>query len=139
MAYLILTLATHGLGVRSYVELLESCLIDTCAQYGIKGFTDPENPGVWVTEDDKIASVGIHLRRGVASHGVGLNVNTDLKWFERIVACGLVGKKTTNFRQQGAPGKSVGDVARAFAAIVAKGLQGVDTVSEIMEGDVLVQ
>lgn len=44
----------------------------------------------------KIAALGVHLRRNVTSYGVGLNVQTDLRWFDRIVACGLVGKGVTS-------------------------------------------
>ena len=46
--------------------------------------------------EKKIAALGVHLRRSVSSYGVGLNVYTDLRWFERIVACGLVGKGVTS-------------------------------------------
>jgi lipoyl(octanoyl) transferase 2 len=49
-----------------------------------------------VSQDTKIAALGVHLRRNVTSHGVGLNVWTDLRWFERIVACGLEGKRVTS-------------------------------------------
>ena len=58
-----------------------------------------ENPGVWIgaqPDDRKRASVGVHLRRHVASHGIGLNVSADLSWFDRIVACRLVGKQATS-------------------------------------------
>ncbi len=44
----------------------------------------------------KIAALGVHLRRSISSYGVGLNIQTDLRWFERIVACGLVGKGVTS-------------------------------------------
>ena len=112
-------------------------MIETCKSYGIKGFTT-ENPGVWTSEEDKIASVGVHLRRNVASHGVGLNVTTDLKWFDRIVACGLVGKRATSLQKQGVTRVSVEDVAEVLARRMAEGLENVDAVKTIIEEEVLV-
>jgi lipoate-protein ligase B len=91
----------RGLTVRSYVELLEQATIDALGQWGIAS-TRTEDPGVWKKmvegSDDmprKIAALGVHLRRNITSYGVGLNIKTDLKWFDRIVACGLVGKGVT--------------------------------------------
>lgn len=129
-AYLILSLNAHGLSPRSYVRLLESSVIDACHYFGIKGFTT-ENPGVWTTPDDKIASVGVHLRRSVSSHGIGLNVGVDLKWFDRIVACGLVGKRTTSFEKEGVLGVDIADVADVFAKCVASRLEGISGVEEL--------
>ena len=114
--------------------MLETCLIGTCAHYGVKGFVT-ENPGVWVSEEEKIASVGVHLRRGVASHGVGLNVSTEVRWFERIVACGLVGKKTTTLEREGVRGVGVEDVGRILAGKFAEELKDVDGVDEVSEDD----
>jgi lipoyl(octanoyl) transferase 2 len=84
-----------GLTTRCYVNLLEETTIRTLSQFGVRG-RRTENPGVWIDEDTKIAALGVHLRRNVTSYGVGLNVSTDLRWFDRIVACGLEGKKTTS-------------------------------------------
>lgn len=79
------------IGTRTYICLLEKTTIALLKHFGIASKTT-ENPGVWVNDDQKIAAVGVHLRRYVTSFGTALNVTTDLRWFERIVACGLVGK-----------------------------------------------
>ncbi|KAJ4374008.1 hypothetical protein N0V83_002747 [Neocucurbitaria cava] len=107
VAYPIIDLRTHKLTPRTYVCLLEKSLIATCARYNISAMTT-ENTGVWTTPDDKIAAIGVHMRRNITSHGVGLNVETDLWWFERIVACGLEGKRTTSFKREGVEGMTVG-------------------------------
>ncbi|MCJ1431578.1 hypothetical protein MMC27_000932 [Xylographa pallens] len=133
--YVILALDAHGLKPATFVHFLESSVIETCKRYGITGFTT-ENPGVWTSEEDKIASVGVHLRRNVASHGVGLNVTTDLKWFDRIVACGLVGKRATSLEKEGVVGISVDDVAEVLAQCMAEGLKNVDAVENILEKEV---
>lgn len=101
-AYLIISLQEYGLSTRSHVKLLEDAVIGTCKHYWLSTHTT-ENPGVWIGsqhDDRKIASVGVHLRRHIASHGIGLNVSVDLLWFDRIVACGLVGKRATNIEDE---------------------------------------
>ena len=135
-AYLILDLLSHGLKPSTYVGFLEDSVIETCAQYDVKAFTT-ENPGVWTTEEDKIASVGVHLRRNITSHGVGLNIGTELKWFDRIVACGLVGKRTTSLEKEGVTGLKVEDVANLLAEIMGRRLKDVEDVVQIEESDIL--
>ncbi|KAK4990250.1 hypothetical protein LTR66_006862 [Elasticomyces elasticus] len=132
VAYPILDLKRHGLTPRTYVSLLERTLIKTCAQYGISTMTT-EHPGVWVTPDSKIAALGVHLRRNITSHGIGLNINTDLWWFSRIVACGLEGKSTTSFQDQGVVDKSVEEVGQAFVQNMATALEGVESIDEVAE------
>lgn len=113
IAYPIIDLKRHRLSPRTYVCLLEETLIATCAAYGIEAMTT-EHTGVWTSSEEKIAAVGVHLRRNITSHGIGLNVDTDLWWFDRIVACGLRGKTTTSFKEQGVTGKSVEEVGDVF-------------------------
>jgi lipoyl(octanoyl) transferase len=84
-----------GLSVRCYANLLEEATIRTLSHFGIQGVRT-ENPGVWINENRKIAALGVHLRRNITSYGVGFNLKTDLRWFDRIVACGLEGKQTTS-------------------------------------------
>jgi len=101
-AYLIVSLKEHGLNIRSHIGLLESSVMATCKHLTLTTHTT-ENPGVWIgtqPDDRKIASVGVHLRRNVASHGIGLNVSVELSWFDRIVACGLVGKQATSIEKE---------------------------------------
>ncbi|KAK3079096.1 hypothetical protein LTS18_005749, partial [Coniosporium uncinatum] len=135
VAYPILDLKQHGLTPRCYVALLEKTLIATCADYGIKAMTT-ENTGVWVDDEHKIAAIGVHLRRNVSSHGVGLNVGTDLWWFNRIVACGLEGKSTTSFEDQGLKGKGVEEVGDVFVKRLAEGLESVNGVGRIRDEDI---
>ncbi|KAI9670723.1 MAG: hypothetical protein M1817_003833 [Caeruleum heppii] len=130
--YPIIDLRRHGLSPRCYVRLLEKTTIATIAHYGIRGLTT-ENPGVWTTPERKIAALGVHLRRNVTSHGVGLNVSTDLWWFNRIVACGLEGKETTSFEREGITGQSAEAVGAAFVDEFAKGLKDIDSVSRITD------
>jgi lipoate-protein ligase B len=135
VAYPIVDLRTHRLSPRCYVDMLEKSLIATCARYGIKAMTT-ENTGVWTSEDDKIAAIGVHMRRNITSHGIGLNVHTDLWWFDRIVACGLEGKRTTTFEKMCVKGQNVHGVGEVFVREVADRLQGVEGVEKVGEEEV---
>ncbi|KAF2709654.1 lipoate-protein ligase-like protein B [Pleomassaria siparia CBS 279.74] len=131
VAYPIIDLRTHRLTPRDYVCTLEKSIISTCKRYGIATMTT-ENTGVWTTPDDKIAAIGVHMRRNTTSHGIGLNVNTDLWWFDRVVACGLEGKRTTNFEKMGVEGKSVEEVGVAFVEEFGSRI-GIDSVEMVEE------
>ena len=134
VAYPIIDLRRHRLTPRSYVCVLEKTLIATCNRYGIKAITT-EHTGVWTTSEDKIAAIGVHMRRNITSHGIGLNVNTNLWWFNRIVACGLEGKTTTSFENESVVGKSVEEVTDVFVEEFAKRLQiGDISVTDVTEG-----
>lgn len=144
-AYLILTLDAHNLTPRSHVRLLEASVIDTCSSIGFKGFIT-HNPGVWVTKDKKIASVGVHLKRMISSHGIGLNIFVDLKWFDRIVVCGLPEKRATSFEKEGVDmdvrtederERYMEKVADILASKVQEQLPKVHMVERITEKDVM--
>lgn len=108
----------------------------TCAHYGI-GTRRTEHAGVWVDEERKICAVGVHLRRNVSCHGVGLNVGTDLRWFDRIVACGLEDKRATSFEDVGVREVEVEEVAGVFAKMLGERLDGVDAVVAADEREVV--
>ncbi|CAK1358739.1 unnamed protein product [Cercospora beticola] len=126
VAYPIIDLRRHGLTPRCYVRLLENTVMDVCKEYGAQTRTT-EHPGVWVNDEEKICAAGVHLRRHISSHGIGLNLNTELGWFERVVACGLEGKRTTSLREQtGQEEWDVGAVAVQFVRHFGKRLANVE-------------
>lgn len=88
VAYPILDLRRRGLGPASYVRMLEATLIETLAFFGIEAMRVPGRPGVWA-EGAKVAALGVRVRGGVSTHGIALNVSTDLDWFGLIVPCGI--------------------------------------------------
>jgi lipoate-protein ligase B len=135
VAYPIIDLRTHRLTPRDYVCLLEKSLIASCSKYGIEAMTT-EHTGVWTSPDDKIAAIGVHMRRNVTSHGIGLNVNTELGWFDRILACGLEGKRTTSFEREGVEGKSVEGVGETFVKEIGERLSGVEGVERVSEEEI---
>ncbi len=97
VGYPIVDLDPDRRDVRRYVRDLEEVLVRTLADYGVAAAPRQAQPeiGVWVGER-KIGSLGVHLRRWVATHGFALNVTTDLSFFSGIVPCGLEGVEMTS-------------------------------------------
>jgi lipoate-protein ligase B len=92
VAYPILSLQDSRLDVRTYVRALEEVVIQTLACYKIRGIRIKDYPGVWVNVDGKkkkICSIGLAIKQWVVYHGLALNVNTNLSYFEMINPCGL--------------------------------------------------
>jgi lipoyl(octanoyl) transferase len=92
----------HTLGVIEYVRRLEEVLIRTCADFGIPSKRISGLTGVWTDQniEAKIAALGVHISRGVTSHGLALNVNTDLSYFNLIVPCGIESKAVTSMEKE---------------------------------------
>ena len=88
VGYPVLDLHRWNQGPLWYVRSLEAVLIETLSSFGIKAARKPGRPGVW-TGPAKIASIGVHVSRGVTSHGFALNVEPDLSFFSHIIPCGL--------------------------------------------------
>uniref|UniRef100_A0A9J7XDQ5 lipoyl(octanoyl) transferase n=1 Tax=Cyprinus carpio carpio TaxID=630221 RepID=A0A9J7XDQ5_CYPCA len=98
VCYPVLNLGCFRKSVRWYVCELERTVIKTCAQFGIEASTSPDT-GVWAG-DNKICAIGIHCGRYITSHGLALNCNTDMSWFDNIVPCGIMGKGVTSLSRE---------------------------------------
>jgi lipoyl(octanoyl) transferase len=98
VGYPILDLTRHGRDVHGYLRSLEAVLIAALQEYGLCAGRKPGLTGVWVG-DEKIASIGVGVRRWVTYHGFALNVNTDLSYFTDIIPCGLAGVRMTSLAQ----------------------------------------
>jgi lipoyl(octanoyl) transferase len=83
------------MGVRSLVSLIEEAIVQLLAEYGIDAAPNPKAPGVYVG-NEKIASLGLRVRRGCTYHGLSLNVDMDLEPFQRINPCGFAGLEVTS-------------------------------------------
>ncbi|HMD83215.1 MAG TPA: lipoyl(octanoyl) transferase LipB [Terriglobia bacterium] len=95
VGYPILDLTQHRRDISWYMRSLEEVFIRTARDYGIEAGRSEGAAGVWVG-NDKLVAMGVHLSRWITSHGFALNVNTDLRYFEWIVPCGLQGKGVTS-------------------------------------------
>ena len=95
VGYPILDLTQHRRDIAWYMRSLEEVFIRAARDYGIEAGRSPGAAGVWVG-NDKLVAMGVHLSRWVTSHGFAFNLNTDLRYFEWIVPCGLPGKGVTS-------------------------------------------
>lgn len=104
IGYAMLDLKTRTPDVRAYVRDLEQWLIETLAQFNIKGERREGRVGIWVQRggrEDKIAALGVRIKRWVTLHGVALNVEPDLTHFSGIVPCGVTGHGVTSLADLG--------------------------------------
>jgi len=126
------------MGAVEYVRSLEEVLIRTCADFGIPAKRIAGMTGVWTIpdrvdpglrpglggsqpqlqrrgEEAKIAALGVHISRGVTSHGLALNVNTDLDYFKLIVPCGITAKRVTSMARELGKSLSLQEVAHSVS------------------------
>ncbi|MDX6606105.1 MAG: lipoyl(octanoyl) transferase [Solirubrobacterales bacterium] len=100
VGYPIVSLRPYGDNVREYVRKLERLMIDSLAACGVSAEVVEGLTGVWVgggpPEGRKIGSIGVHVNRGVTTHGFAVNVNNDLQPFEWVVPCGIEGVRMTS-------------------------------------------
>jgi lipoyl(octanoyl) transferase len=112
--YTMLDVKARGGDVRCFVRDLERWVIDTLAEFNVRGVIRDGRVGVWVERpdrpgpdglptDDKIAAIGIKLRRWVSFHGISINVEPDLSHFEGIVPCGIRDHGVTSLVDLGLP------------------------------------
>jgi lipoyl(octanoyl) transferase len=107
VAYPIVSLKPYGDDVHEYVRRLERVAISSLAAHGVEAGTIEGLTGVWTKGSPpggrrarKIGSIGVHVSRGVTSHGVAINVNNDLQAFEWIVPCGIEGCRVTSLGRE---------------------------------------
>lgn len=110
VAYVMLDLTQRGRDVRAFVAALEAWIIDALAAFNVTGELRDGRVGVWVerkgagwSREDKIAAIGVKLRRWVSFHGVSLNVEPDLSHFSGIVPCGQIEHGVTSLVDLGLP------------------------------------
>ncbi len=95
VAYPIINLRQWSGGPLQYVRTLEQIIVETLSDFGIESHTEQGLTGVW-TDGGKIAAIGVKISRGVAFHGLSINVNTDLSWYRHIVPCGITDRPVTS-------------------------------------------
>jgi lipoyl(octanoyl) transferase len=111
---------TPQLGIIAYLRWLEEVLIRACADFGVLTQRVPGRSGVWTLPggeiaEKKIAALGVHVARGVTTHGFALNVTTDLEDFHLIVPCGIHDRGVTSLEAAVEPAPSMEQVANAVS------------------------
>ena len=100
MVYPLIDIRRANIGVRKLVTALEQSVVDLAADYGVAAAARADAPGVYVG-GDKLASVGLRIRRGCSFHGMALNVEVDLEPFTRINPCGYAELEMTDLQRLG--------------------------------------
>jgi lipoyl(octanoyl) transferase len=105
VGYPIIDLENFFTDIHKYMRLLEEAVIETIAEFGVRGGRIPGLTGVWIDHEDKesarkICALGVKTSRWVTMHGFALNVNTDLNYFAHIVPCGIDDKAVTSLEQE---------------------------------------
>lgn len=122
IAYPILDLTRHRLGVKNYVTLLEEAIILLLRNYGIKGERVEGATGVWIDKgmdrERKICAIGIRCRNYCSMHGLALNVNTDLSGFNLINPCGFTDKGVTSMSKERGKVFDMNEIKREFSKIL---------------------
>jgi lipoyl(octanoyl) transferase len=102
--YSILNLNNYGNDIKQYITMLESWIISYLHLHNIDAFTRDGRVGVWVlanNQEQKIAAIGVRLRKWVTYHGLSLNVNPNMGYFKKIIPCGIANYGVTSLKQLG--------------------------------------
>jgi len=104
VGYPILDLDNFFTDIHKYMRNLEEVVIKTIAEYGLKGERSKGETGVWLDHKTpqarKICAMGVHTSRWVTMHGFALNVNTDIRFFDGIIPCGIINKGVTSLADE---------------------------------------
>ena len=105
VVYPIIDLEEFNIGIKSYISMLEDVVIETLKPFGIKGEKDGKAMGVWLDAGNsikarKICAIGVKASRYITMHGLALNVNTDLSYFDYINPCGFTDRGVTSMEKE---------------------------------------
>tara|TARA_B100000902_G_C27183608_1_gene850207 strand:+ start:280 stop:891 length:612 start_codon:yes stop_codon:yes gene_type:complete len=95
LVYFVLNLNKRKKDIRRLINIIEKSIIEFLKHYKIKSKNDSKNIGIWV-KDKKIAAIGLRVSRWIAYHGCSININNNLKYYYKIIPCGLDNKKITS-------------------------------------------
>jgi lipoyl(octanoyl) transferase len=132
---------TPRLGPVDFVRRMEEALIRACGDFGVQTERVAGRTGVWTLpggsiQERKIAAIGIHIARGITSHGFALNVDADLRDFQLIVPCGISDREVTSLEQEADPPPSMeavcNAVARQFGRVFDHQVLGVDSLADLL-------
>ena len=102
ICYFVIDLKRRKKDIRKFVSIIENTIIETLKYYNIDSFSDKENIGIWINENNKIkkiAAIGVRVSKWIAYHGFSININNDLKKYNAIIPCGIKDKGITNLKQ----------------------------------------
>ena len=101
ICYLVINLNNRKKDIRKFVNILENSIIETLSEYGVKSYSDRKNIGIWVNRNkkrEKVAAIGIKVKKWIAYHGFSLNISNDLSNYKKIIPCGIKDKGITSLK-----------------------------------------
>ena len=104
VVYFVLNLNNREKDIRKFIEKIERCITLILKEYKLKSHADKKNIGIWIDKDnkkEKIAAIGVRVKKWIAYHGFSLNLNNDLSLYKKIVPCGIKNKGITSFDKIG--------------------------------------
>ena len=101
VAYVMLNVRDRDYNVKSFIRLLEQWILNSLVDIGIKSFLIKGKVGIWVNNEEKIASLGLRIRKGISFHGISLNINPNLEHFSGIIPCGNENSGVTSIEKIG--------------------------------------
>ena len=125
VAYVLVDLRRHGMGVKELVRRLEQSVLEVLDAYGVRGERIEGRPGIYV-EGRKVAAIGLRVARGCSYHGIALNVDLPLEPFARIDPCGFPGLESTSLAALGVR-DSIVAVQQRLGAALQRALAGVQS------------
>jgi len=135
---------SRGTDIHRYLRALEEAVAATCAEFGVNAGRIDGRTGVWVAADErgperKICAMGIRCSRWVTMHGLALNVNTDLSWFDNIIPCGIADRDVTSLAAELGGAVDAGTVRDRLIGhlLGALGLAGAGATREELEVNIV--
>ena len=101
VCYFVINLKKRKRDIRRFILIIEKTIIQSLKEFGIDSFSDRNNIGIWVNHKNKIkkvAAIGIRIKKWVAYHGFSINIDTDLKKYNKIIPCGIKDKEVINLK-----------------------------------------
>ena len=99
IVYFAINLNNKKKDIRNFINVIENSIIEFLKKYKINSKADRKNVGIWV-KDKKIAAIGVKISRWVAYHGCSINIKNNLKYYRKIIPCGLDNKKVTSIKNE---------------------------------------
>ena len=101
ICYFVIDLNKRNKDIRKFILNLEKIIIKTLEEYKIKSFSDRKNIGIWVNHKNKIkkvGAIGIKVKNWIAYHGFSINIKNDLKYYKKIIPCGIINREIINLK-----------------------------------------
>ena len=99
ICYFVINLNKRNKDIRKFITNIEKSIINTLKEFKIKSFSDRQDIGIWIKIEGnikKIAAIGIRVKKWIAYHGFSINIDNDLKKYNKIIPCGIKNKAVTN-------------------------------------------